>query len=71
MKALQSLVGEFALIELGGVAERPEVLRKWRYATSTALEAAGPHVTMWWSAAWAAAEEAFGLYIKAPVMQNH
>ena len=30
MKALQSLVGEFATIELGHATDRPEVLRKWR-----------------------------------------
>ena len=37
MKAVQSLIGEFPSIELGGVAERPEALRKWRFAITTAL----------------------------------
>ena len=70
MKAIQSLVGEFATVELGGVAERPEALRKWRYATQTALESAGPHVTTWWNSCWQAAEEAHSLYMKAPVMSR-
>ena len=48
MKAIQSLIGEFPSMELGGVAERPEALRKWRFATTTALEAAGPRATTWW-----------------------
>ena len=42
MSAVQSLIGEFPSIELGGVAKRPEALCKWRSATTTALEAAGP-----------------------------
>ena len=63
MKAIQGLVGEFPTVELGGIAERPEVLRKWRYATQTALEAAGPQVTTWWTSCWQAAEEAHSLYM--------
>lgn len=70
MKAIQGLVGEFPTVELGGIAERPEVLRKWRYATQTALEAAGPQVTTWWTSCWQAAEEAHSLYMKAPVMNR-
>ena len=70
MKALQSLIGAFPSIELGGVAERPEALRKWRFATTTSLEAAGPHVTTWWDSCWAQAEAAHRLYLQAPVMNR-
>ena len=70
MKAVQSLIGEFPSMELGGVAERPEALRKWRFATTTALEAAGPHVTTWWDSCWTLAEAAHSLYLQAPVMNR-
>ena len=70
MKAVQSLIGEFPHIELGGVAERPEALRKWRFAMRTALEAAGPHVTTWWDGCWAAAEQTHAVYMQAPVMSR-
>ena len=70
MKAFQTLIGEFPSMELGGVAERPEALRKWRFATTTALEAAGPHVTTWWDSCWTLAEAAHRLYLQAPVMHR-
>ena len=63
-------MGEFPVLDLGGLAERPEQLRKWRYAVQTALETAGPQVTTWWANCWAAAEEAHGRYMKAPVMNR-
>ena len=70
MRAIQGLVGEFLTVELGGVADRPEALRKWRYATTTALESAGPQVTTWWHSCWEAAEDAHSVYMQAPVMNR-
>ena len=57
LKAIQTCVGEFPTMELGSVAERPEHLRRWRYAVRQALEAAGHQVMDWWSWCWEVAEE--------------
>ena len=38
LKIMQQCVGEFPNIELGGMAERPDHLRRWRYAVSASLE---------------------------------
>ena len=70
LKALQGCVGEFPTIVLGGMAERPEHLRKWRYAVRQSLEAAGPQVMTWWSWCWEVAESTHAIYMKAPVMNR-
>ena len=56
-------MGAFPAMELGGVAERPEQLRKWRYAVRQCLEAAGPVVTEWWTWCWYTAELGHMLYL--------
>ena len=69
-KAMQTCVGGFPTVELGGIAERPDHLRKWRYAVFQSLEAAGPHMTQWWSWCWQMAESAHSVYLAAPIMQR-
>ena len=70
LKIMQQCVGEFPSIELGGMAERPDHLRKWRYAVSASLEAAGPHVIDWWQWSITTAEMHHRMYAQAPIMNR-
>ena len=70
LKIMQQCVGEFPNIELGGMAERPDHLRKWRYAVSALLEAAGPHVIDWWQWSITTAEMHHRMYAQAPIMNR-
>ena len=56
LKAIQTCVREWPEVQLGGIAERPEQLRKWKFVVLTSLETAGPHMTAWWSWCWQVAE---------------
>ena len=68
LKLLQQIVGEFPLITLRGMGDRPEDLRKWRYAVLTSLKAAGPQVEAWWKWSVSAADNAHKLYVQSPLM---
>jgi len=70
LKAIQSCVGEFPAIELGSPADRPEHLRRWRYAVRQSLESAGPQVMAWWTWCWEVSEAAHKVYMRAPVMSR-
>ena len=70
LKILQQCIGTFPMITLRGMAERPEDLRKWRYAVGTSLKAAGPHVEQWWKWSTATAESTHKLYAIAPIMNR-
>ena len=70
LKIMQQCVVEFPNIELGGMAERPDHLRKWRYAVSASLEAAGPHVIDWWQWSITTAEMHHRMYAQAPIMNR-
>ena len=68
LKLLQQMVGEFPTIILRGMAERPEDMRKWRYAVLTSLKAAGPQVESWWKWCVSSADQTHKLYVQSPIM---
>ena len=68
LKLLQQIVGEFPTIILRGMAERPEDMRKWRYAVLTSLKAAGPIVESWWKWCVSSADLTHRLYVQSPIM---
>ena len=68
LKLLQQMVAEFPTIILRGMAERPEDMRKWRYAVLTSLKAAGPIVESWWKWWVSSADLTHRLYVQSPIM---
>ena len=70
LKVLQQCIGDFPSIELRGMAERPEDLRKWKYAVATSLEAAGPQFKEWWTWSITTADLTHRPYAHAPIMNR-